>query len=91
MIEIKEYEDMAMLEIPDDEREVLSGRFNRLADGFSTLEKIDTDDVEPLVTVLDLHNIMREDVTKKLLPRDEILANAPEQYDGYFQVPGTLE
>jgi len=33
---------------------------------------------------------MREDVAVKLLPRDELLANAPEEYDGYFKVPGTL-
>ena len=91
MANIKEYEDMAMIDTPDNEHEALSRRFESLVSGFQSLEKIDTDGVEPLVTVLDLHNIMREDVVNKLLPRDEILANAPEQYDGYFQVPGTLE
>ena len=91
MMDIKEYEDMAMIDMPDAERETLSRRFEALVGGFTTLEKIGTDGLAPLVTVLDLHNIMREDVTNKLLPRDEILANAPEQYDGYFQAPGTLE
>ena len=91
MIEIKEYEDMAMIETPDIEREILSRRLGALVDGFAAIEKIDADYVTPLVTVLNLNNIMREDVAKKLLPRDEILANAPEHYDGFFQVPGTLE
>jgi len=91
MIEIKEYEEMAMIETTDADRETLGRRLGAIVDGFATLDLIDAGNVAPLVSVLDLHNVMREDVAKKLLPRHEILANAPEQYDGYFQVPGTLE
>ncbi len=58
---------------------------------FIKLESIDTQGVEPLYTVLDLKNILREDVAEKVISRDELLANAPEEYDGYFQVPKTLE
>ena len=90
MLDIKEYEAMAMLDLPDHEREALSKRFVALAESFTALERIDTENVEPLVTVLNLNNVMREDVFEKFLTRDEILSNAPEQYDGYFQVPGTL-
>ena len=82
---------MAMLELPDDERRALERRLSDLADSFDTLDGVDTDGVEPLVTVLDLRNVFREDKAARLLTRDEILSNAPEQYDGYFQVPGTLE
>jgi len=88
---IKDYEAMAMLDLPEDERAVLGERLNEIEAGFAALEQIDTDGVEPLVTVLDTINIMREDVAIKQFTRDEILANAPEQQDGYFQVPGTLE
>ena len=91
MLDIKKYETVAMFDFSDDERERLSERAGVLAESFSDIEKIDTDKAEPLVSVLGLHTILREDVAEKLLTRDEILANAPEQYDGYFQVPGTLE
>jgi len=90
VLNIKDYEAMAMLDLSDDEREPLSGRLGTIADGFTTLEQIDTDGIKPLVTVLDRHNVLREDVAAKLLTRDEILSNAPESYDGFFQVPGTL-
>ena len=90
MLDIKEYEAMAMLDLPDRERERLSKCMNALVSSFAALEQVDTDGVEPLVTVLSMQNVMREDTVVKLLTRDEILANAPEQYDGYFQVPGTL-
>ena len=91
MIDIRDYEAMAMFELPDAERGTLGKRLNDVVGGFAALEMIETDGVKPLVTVLNLNNILREDVAVKLLTREEILANAPEQYDGYFQGPGTLE
>ena len=90
MLDIREYEAMAMLELQNDERERLRRRFDALVGSLTALERVDTDGVEPLVTVLNLNNVMREDVAEKFLTRDAILENAPEQYDGYFQVPGTL-
>jgi len=91
MLEIEGYEAMAMLELPDDESQLLGKQLSDLAGSFEALDGIDTDGVPPLVTVLNLNNVMREDKAEKLLTREKILANAPEQYDGYFQVPGTLE
>ena len=91
MTDIKALETMAMLDLSDAERERLSEQLKVITDRFESLAQIDTDGVEPLVTVLDLHNILREDVSEKLLTREELLSNAPARYDGYFQVPGTLE
>lgn len=96
MLNIENYEAMAKLKLPDNEREWINIRADMLISSFSELEKINTDDVNPMVTVLDLQNILRDDITVKMLPREEILSNAPEQnapeqYDGYFQVPRTLE
>ena len=90
MSEIKDYEAMAMLDLQDDERALLRAQLEGLCESFAVLEQIDTDDVLPLVTVLNTRNVMRDDRAEKILSREEILANAPEQYDGYFQVPGTL-
>jgi len=90
MPDIKKYENMAMLELPDDEREALGERLGAITDSFIDLEQYDTGGIEPLVTVLELCNIMREDIPARLMHRDELLANAPEQQDGYFRVPGIL-
>ena len=91
MKNIKEYEAMAKLDLPETERQKLSGRVEELLNSFSALERIDTAGTRPLVTVLDIQNIMRNDVAGKFVTREELLSNAPEQYDGYFQVPKTLE
>ncbi|MCL2200932.1 MAG: Asp-tRNA(Asn)/Glu-tRNA(Gln) amidotransferase subunit GatC [Oscillospiraceae bacterium] len=91
MLEISQYEAMAMLDLQEGEREMLAERLNLLFEGFAKLESADVEGVEPLVSVIDRYNVLREDVAEKIITRDELLANAPEQYDGYFQVPGTLE
>ena len=91
MQDIENYEAMAMLELSDDERKNLNNRFKTITESFAALDTIEVDDVEPLVTVLDLSNMLREDISEKTLSRDEILSNAPEQQDGYFQVPGILD
>lgn len=89
--EIRAYEAMAKLDPPGAERDWALKQAAMLEESFNALPNIPTDGVEPLVSVLPLKNVLREDVAVRMLPREEILANAPEQYDGYFQVPKTLE
>ena len=91
MLNIKEYEAMTKLCLSGDERERIAKIAEELTARFAALEHINTDEVQPLITALSLNNILREDISKKLLSRDDILSNAPEQYDGYFKVPGTLD
>ena len=88
---IKDYETMAKLNLNDPERQWILDRMEMLTDSFRELDAIDTSTVEPLVTVLDVRNILRDDISKKFISRDELLLNAPEQYNGYFQVPRTLD
>jgi aspartyl/glutamyl-tRNA(Asn/Gln) amidotransferase, C subunit len=87
---IKDYEAMAKLNLPDDERQLITNLADTLIKSFEALSSIDTADVEPMYTVLDVRNILREDVNVKIVSREELLSNAPAQYEGYFQVPKTL-
>ena len=91
MIDIKKFEAMAKLDLPEAERQLISGRVNCLLNDFSVIEKIDTSAAEPLITVLDIQNIMRDDTPEKTVTREELLSNAPDQHDGYFRVPKTLD
>lgn len=88
---VMEYEAMVKLNLPESEREWIAEKASMLEASFKELSEIDTDGVEPLVSVLEFESALREDVSVKLLPREEILSNSPEQYDGYFQVPRTIE
>ena len=87
---IASYEAMAKLKLNDDTRSWVHKNMNYLEAHFQKLEQIDTKDVKPLITVLELQNVLRDDVSRKFITRDELLANAPEEHEGYFQVPKTL-
>ena len=86
-----EYEGMAMLEFSQAERDVMKVRFDEIVAGFSALDAYDTSDAEPLVSVSDAQNVLREDISAKLVSRAELLGNAPEHNDEYFQVPATID
>jgi len=47
--------------------------------------------VEPAIHGVQLLNIMRGDVVEPSMPRDEILAAAPEVQDGMVKVPRLIE
>jgi len=87
----KDYEKMVMLDLPEPEREKLRKRFDAIVNEFSALDTYDTDDIEPLVTVLDLNNIMREDISEKTITREDLLKTAPEQHNGCFQAPAAIK
>jgi len=91
MRKFTDYESMVMLGLTDDERNVLTERFENVVGEFTVLDDIDVSGVLPLVSVLDLQNVMREDVAEKVISRDELLKNAPEQNDGYFMVPAAID
>ena len=91
MFDIKNYESMAKFCLQESERAFLSDCANILIKSFDEMEEIDTDNIEPLITVLNIKNVLREDISAKYMSREELLSNAPEQYDGYFQVPKTLD
>jgi len=81
---------MAKLDLPEQERAWAASGMNKLAKDFDALQDINTTGLEPLVSVLDIKNVLREDVAVKTISRATLLASAPEEYDGYFQVPKTL-
>lgn len=84
-MEIQKYEKMVKLDLHDDERKWITGLAEKVLESCSVLDSIDTDGVE--LAVPNGQNCLREDVSVKAITRDELLANAPEQYDGYFQIP----
>jgi aspartyl-tRNA(Asn)/glutamyl-tRNA(Gln) amidotransferase subunit C len=91
MYDIKRYESLTKLSLNESERTLISSYVDLLVNSFDRLDTIDVQGVEPLVTVLDVTNVLREDIAAKHITREELLSNAPEQSDGYFQVPRTID
>ena len=81
---------MAKLILSDAETTKVAELCQALFKSFDALADIDTEQVEPMYTVLNTQNTFREDVVVKSYSRDELLAYAPVKQDGYFQVPKTI-
>lgn len=88
---VQMYEPMAKLSLDGEMRAWADDVIARLESEFDKMDKVETEGVEPLVSVLELRNVLREDVSAKTFSREVVLENAPEEYDGYFQVPKTIE
>jgi len=88
---IKKLESLTKLKLTDEEKTAALEYFDFWIPKFNMLENVDTENVEPLITVSSLVNVMREDVSYKMVSVDELLENAPDQHNGYFVVPRILE
>ena len=82
---------LARLEFDDEETQDFTEQLARILDYIGKLNELDTDEVPPTSHIHPLHNITKLDVVKTSLPRDEVLANAPEPEEGYFGVPRVID
>ena len=82
---------LAQLILDDDTKERLVQEIGNILSYMDKLNELDTDDVEPMLHVLDLHNVYREDVVGESLPRDVALSNAPSDDGEFFLVPRILD
>jgi aspartyl-tRNA(Asn)/glutamyl-tRNA(Gln) amidotransferase subunit C len=82
---------LARLDLSAEEKTKIKGEIEKIIDYMDVLNTLDTTDVEPMSHVLPVTNVFREDVVVPSVPREEILANAPEVDDGAFRVPKTVE
>ncbi len=82
---------LARLKLEKDEKEKYGAQLNKILDYVEKLNELDTAGVEPTSHVIPLKNVLREDVVKDSLPREEALKNAPRASDEFFLVPKIIE
>lgn len=80
---------LAKLELSEEEKEAAKKDMGRMLDYIDKLNELDTSSVEPMSHVFPVHNVFREDVVVNGDDRENMLANAPEQKDGQYEVPMT--
>jgi len=82
---------LARLRLSPAELEKMRDQLSNILDHFQMLQQIDVSTVPPTAQVTDLVNVLREDEIRPSLPREQALANAPEQQDGMFRVRAIFE
>ena len=82
---------LAKLELSKEEQKVARKDMERMLDYIDKLNELDTAGVEPMSHIFPVYNVFREDVVVNGDDRENILKNAPEEKDGSFVVPKTVD
>ena len=90
MITIKDVEHvakLARLELTEEEKELYTKQLGDVLKYVDQMNEVDTSDVKPMSHAIDFVNVMREDKVVYEHSKEELMANAPEEENGFFRVP----
>jgi aspartyl-tRNA(Asn)/glutamyl-tRNA(Gln) amidotransferase subunit C len=81
---------LARLGLSDIEIIRLQDQLSSILEHIAAIDRLDTDAIPPTAQVTAMTNVMRPDVVTDSLPREAVLANAPRQAEGFFEVHAIL-
>lgn len=88
---VKKVAFLSRLKIDEDKIEETEREFNKILGWIEQLNEVNTDNVEPLISVNQANLECREDMVNDGEQSDAVLANAPMKEFGYFIVPKVVE
>ena len=83
--------ELSKLEFDEQAKEVIKKDLQKIFDWVEKLKEIDVEGVEPLVYMTDEKNVLRKDVVKDTVTKEEALLNAPQRDSDYFKVPKVIK
>ena len=89
--EVRKVAKLARLDLTDAEVEEFTGQLVAILDYVQTMNRLDTQAVEPLAHCLPVSNCFREDIVQSSLDVEKALANAPDRDEDFFKVPKILD
>jgi aspartyl-tRNA(Asn)/glutamyl-tRNA(Gln) amidotransferase subunit C len=81
---------LARLELSDEERAKVRPQLDSILGFVQKLSELDTENVEPMTTALDVDNRWRDDIGVEGLTTEAALSNSPSHDDECFLVPPVL-
>lgn len=88
--EVRKLALLARLEITEEEVAHVRPQLDSILGFVERLSELETQDVEPMTTALDVDNRWRDDELTPGLTNEQALENAPAKDDGCFLVPPVL-
>lgn len=83
--------ELAKLQFDDTAKEEIKADLNKMLDFIDKLDELDTENVAPLIYMLDEEQVMREDEVNGQVTQQEALKNAPNKDSDYIKVPKVLK
>jgi aspartyl-tRNA(Asn)/glutamyl-tRNA(Gln) amidotransferase subunit C len=88
---LKKIAHLSRLELDEKNTDKMLQDMNNMLAFVEKLNEVNTDGVEPLTTMTQEINALRDDVAKPDLTHQQVLQNAPKKDTDYFRVPKVLE
>ena len=88
---IKHISKLARISLDDKKIHNLSKDLSSIIKFIEKLNKLNTDDIKPLTSIIDASLKSRKDEILEGKIREQILKNSPEKTDEFFVVPKVLE
>ena len=88
---IKHISKLSRISVDEKKAEKLVGDLNSIFDFIEKLNKLKTDNVEPLTSVAETTLKLRADEVKSKNLREQVIKNSPKDNEDYFVVPKVIE
>ena len=88
---VKHISKLARISVNDEKAKKLAGDLNSIFDFIEKLNKLNTDQVEPLSSIAETTLKLRNDEIKSKNIRDQILKNSPSENKDFFVVPKVVD
>jgi aspartyl-tRNA(Asn)/glutamyl-tRNA(Gln) amidotransferase subunit C len=82
---------LARIGMTDEDVQNMRNDLSNIMDQFDALTQVDTDGVEPTGHSVDIKSVMRDDVSRPSLPKEDVLANAPNREDDRIRVKAVMD
>ncbi|MED5573782.1 MAG: Asp-tRNA(Asn)/Glu-tRNA(Gln) amidotransferase subunit GatC [Pseudomonadota bacterium] len=82
---------LARIKLPEENLEPLAGELNNILGWIEQLSEVDTDDVQPMTSVVETVAPLRPDVVTDGGAPDQVLRNAPQAEGAFYTVPKVVE
>lgn len=89
--EVEHIAELAKLSLTDEEKARFREQLSAILDYAARLQELDTDDIPPTATVLPLDTVLRDDMARPGLGRDELLEGSENTEGGMFRVDVVLD
>jgi aspartyl-tRNA(Asn)/glutamyl-tRNA(Gln) amidotransferase subunit C len=81
---------LARLAVTDQELDVFAGQLDVILGAVARVAEVAAADITPTSHVVPLSNVFRPDVVRPSLPRESVVAGAPDVEEDKFRVPRIL-
>ena len=81
---------LAKLSLGEEAKAKAKQDMQKMLDYVEKLDELDTDGVKPLSHIFGDENVFRDDVVTNGDNKEAMLANAPKEKEGQYQVPKTI-